>query len=148
MKRRIILSSRFSTRSPVPRWIFLAGNVYIHPRKFNSSPLNNGAWKTTFLLRMQLFRGELLNFGRVCVSLSIRISFLVFLSHLLLPRWWNRQRSSNPHGQRLRPTWQTLQLIREMRQQTCIYLIRIVHSHTIDINIQRIWLMCLLIYNV
>ena len=35
------------------------------PCKFNSSPLKNGGWKTTFLLRFGNFSGEnsLLNFG-------------------------------------------------------------------------------------
>ena len=37
----------------------------VTPPKFNSSPLKNDGWKTSFLLRRSIFRGELLNFGRV-----------------------------------------------------------------------------------
>ena len=37
----------------------------IRPRKFNSSPLKNGGWKTTFLLGFGNFSGAMLNFGRV-----------------------------------------------------------------------------------
>ena len=32
------------------------------PLKFNSSPLKNGGWKTTFLLGRQLFRVRYFNF--------------------------------------------------------------------------------------
>ena len=46
-------------------------NYCCTPPKFISSPLKNGGWKTTYLLGRELFRGELLNFGRVALLSSL-----------------------------------------------------------------------------
>ena len=42
------------------------------PPKFNSSPLKNDGWKMSFLLERELFRGELLNFGKVILEIAKR----------------------------------------------------------------------------
>ena len=41
------------------------GRFFVTPPKFNSSPLKNHGWKTTFLLGFGNFSGAMLNFGRV-----------------------------------------------------------------------------------
>ena len=46
-------------------FFFMTSESRLTPLKFNSSPLKNGGWKTTFLVGRSLFRGELLNFGGV-----------------------------------------------------------------------------------
>ena len=47
---------------------FVPGDWWKHrlpPPKVQHSPWKNDGWKTAFLLGRELFRGELLNFGRV-----------------------------------------------------------------------------------
>ena len=50
---------------------------YFTPWKFNSSPLKNDGWKTTFW--DGIFSGAMLNFRRVDISLSIPSELLGFL---------------------------------------------------------------------
>ena len=59
--------------------LFLETPIYIYiyiytpntPPNFNSSPLKNHDWKTIFLLGWQIFRGELLNFQGVSITLVV-----------------------------------------------------------------------------
>ena len=59
---------RFVDGMRIRKALEMAGKKMGTPPKFNSSPLQNGGWKTSFLLGRPIFRGEQLNFGRVnCV---------------------------------------------------------------------------------
>ena len=61
------------------------------PPKFNSLPLKNDGWKT-FLLGRAIFRGELLNFGRVFHATIVHVEtrYLVGGSQILpfVPSCW------------------------------------------------------------